>query len=118
MVLAASVALIEGSYYWNLSNFWFAVLVVGVYIVLNYAKNIWIMPRVVGRSVKLHEGVVFVAIIAALFVQGVLGVLIVIPLLASLLAIGEYLRRRILGLPPFPEVQEEEDSPEAEEAAA
>jgi predicted PurR-regulated permease PerM len=106
VVLAIIVALIEGSYYFEMSNFWFAVLVVGVYGVLNYAKNIWIVPRVVGRSVKLHEGVIFVAIIAALFTQGVLGVLIVVPTLASLLALGEYTRRRILGLPPFP-IEEE-----------
>ncbi|NOY97594.1 MAG: AI-2E family transporter [Chloroflexi bacterium] len=103
VTLAVAVALVEGSTFLPISNLWFSVLVLGVYSVLNYAKNIWLLPRVVGRSLKLHDGVVFVAIIAALIIQGVLGVLIVVPLLASLMVVGRYLRRRVLGLPPFPE---------------
>jgi hypothetical protein len=50
--------------------------------------------------------VVFVAIVTAIILQGVLGVLVVVPLLATLGVIGRYLRRRLLGLQPF-----EEDEP-------
>jgi hypothetical protein len=33
---------------------------------------------------------------------GILGALIIVPVLASLVVIFDYLRRRILGMPPFP----------------
>ena len=81
----------------------FALLTGGVYVLLNNFKTIYLQPRILGKSVLLHEGVVFVAIIAAIVLQGVLGVLIVVPLLASALVVGRYLRRRLLGLSPFPE---------------
>jgi predicted PurR-regulated permease PerM len=100
-VIAAAVALVEGSYFLPLSNFWFAVLVVIIYIVLINVKGLWLRPRIMGRSVHLHEGLVFVAIMAAIIFQGILGALIVIPVLASGVVISRYLRRRILGQSPF-----------------
>jgi hypothetical protein len=54
-----------------------------------------------GRSVHMHEGVVFVAIIAAVVFTGIVGAFIVVPALASLGIIGRYLHARILGLPAF-----------------
>jgi len=100
-LIATAVALVEGSYFLPISNFWFAVLVVGIYVVLINLKSIWLRPRIMGRSVHLHEGLVFVAIMAAIIFQGIMGALIVVPVMASAVVIGRYLRRRILGQPPF-----------------
>ena len=70
-----------------------------------------------GKSLALHDGVIFVAIISAVVINGIIGVLIVVPLLASLMVVGKYLRRRVLGLPPFPNLgaEDEQDFGEAEE---
>ena len=100
-VLATIIAFIEGSTYIPVSNFWFAVITLSLYLVLNNFKTIWLQPRILGQSVFLHEGVVFVAIIAAIVLQGVLGVLIIVPLLATFVVLGRYIRRRLLGMPPF-----------------
>jgi predicted PurR-regulated permease PerM len=99
--LATIVALIEGSLYFSIPNIWFAALTLGLYLLLNTFKTVWLQPRILGHSVLLHEGVVFVAIITAIMLQGVLGVLIVVPLLATIVVIVRYLRRRVLGLSPF-----------------
>jgi predicted PurR-regulated permease PerM len=101
-ILAVIVALVEGSYFIPLSNFWFAFLVIGVYLALNYVKTIWIQPRILGHNVSLHEGIVFVAIVISIVVWGVLAVLVVVPVLASAIVVGRYLRHRILGEDPFP----------------
>ena len=103
--LAALVALREGSTLLSISNGWFALLVVGLYFLLINFKNIWLRPRVMGRSVNLNEGLVFFAIIAAVIFNGVLGALIIVPVLASAIVVGRYLRARILGLDPFPPEQ-------------
>ena len=103
--LAAIVALSEGSALLPISNGWFALLVIGLYLLLINFKNIWLRPRVMGRSVNLNEGLVFVAIISAVIFGGVLGALIIVPVLASAIVIGRYLRARILGLDPFPPEQ-------------
>jgi len=100
-VLATTIAFIEGSTYIPVSNFLFALITLGLYLLLNNFKTIWLQPRILGHSVFLHEGVVFVAIIAAIVLQGVLGVLVIVPLLATFVVVGRYVRRRLLGLPPF-----------------
>ena len=44
---------------------------------------------------------IFIAIMIATILEGIMGALLVVPVLASVVVIMEYLRRRILGLPPF-----------------
>jgi predicted PurR-regulated permease PerM len=111
--VALIVALLEGSTVLPVSNLVFALLVLAIYGVLIAIKNVWLRPFIMGRSVKMHEGLVFVAILGAVIYGGILGALIVVPVIASLGVIGRYVRSRMLGIPPFPE--EKEDSPSLDE---
>lgn len=99
--LAVGVALLEGSSWIPLSNFWVAGITLAVYLVLINLKNFWLRPYVMGRSVHMNEGLVFIAIMAATILQGIMGALLVVPVLATVAVIGEYIRRRVLGLPAF-----------------
>ena len=101
VLLAAGVALLEGSTWIPLSNFWVAGLVVAVYLVLINAKNFFLRPIIMGRSVHMNEGLVFIVIIVATILEGIIGALLVVPVIASLTVIIGYLRRKILGLPAF-----------------
>ena len=102
-VLSVLVALLEGSNYLALSNFWFAVVVFILYMILTGIKNIWLRPIIVGRTVHVHPGIVFVVVIGALVFHGALAAFLAVPVLLSLWEIGKYLRCRALGLPPFPD---------------
>jgi len=102
-ILSVGVALLLGSHFLPISNFWFAVVVLILYLILTAIKNVWIRPVIVGRHVHLHSGIVFVIIIAALLFFGALAAFVAVPVFVSILVIGRYLRRRILGLPPFEE---------------
>lgn len=102
--LAIIVALFEGSTYLQISNIWFALLVAAVYMVLINIKYLWLRPRVFSRSVHMHEGIVFISIMIAVVLQGILGAIIIVPLLASISIVGKYTYRRILKLPPWPDV--------------
>jgi predicted PurR-regulated permease PerM len=108
--IAIIVALIEGSTYLNISNFWFGVLVTVIYLVVINLKNILLRPRLFGASVHMHEGVVFVVIILAVLTQGILGALIVVPVIASVGIVGRYFFNNLYGLPAFPEEEEEKSS--------
>jgi predicted PurR-regulated permease PerM len=99
--LALAVALLEGSTWLPVNNFIFGLLVVGLYVILINIKNFWLRPYILGRSVNMHEGIVFVAIIAAVIFTGILGAFIIVPVLASMSVIWKYLYARILDLPPF-----------------
>jgi len=99
--IATIVALIEGSTYLNIPNGWFALLILGIYVVLINLKNILIRPRLFGRSVHMHEGIVFVLIIMAVVLQGILAAIIIIPLAASVSIIGRYFLNSLYGHPQF-----------------
>jgi predicted PurR-regulated permease PerM len=101
MVLAAGVALLEGSTWIPLSNVWVAGIVILVYLFLINLKNFFLRPYIMGRSVHMNEALVFIAIMIATILKGILGALLVVPLLATAIVIGGYLQRRVLGLPPF-----------------
>ena len=106
-VVAVGVALLEGSN-WSWmpkSSLVVALIVLIVYLVLITLKNFLLRPVIMGRSVHMHEAVTLVAILLATYLWGILGALLIVPALASLIDIGDYLRRRILGLPPFPETE-------------
>jgi hypothetical protein len=49
----------------------------------------------------MHEALVLIAILIATILEGVLGALLVVPVLASAIVIAGYIQRRVLGLPPF-----------------
>jgi predicted PurR-regulated permease PerM len=100
-LLAVLVALFEGSTYLPIPNFWFAVIVAGIYFVMMQIKSIWLRPKVMGRFMHMNTGLVFLAIIVAVILEGILGALIVLPILASIGLIGRYVRARMLNLDPW-----------------
>ncbi len=99
--LAIGVALLEGSSWIPLPNYWVAGIVFLAYLVLINLKNFLLRPYIMGRSVHMNEGLIFIAIMIATILEGIMGALLVVPVLASVVVILEYLRRRVLGLPPF-----------------
>jgi len=106
-MLAVGVALLEGSTWsWMpASHLIVGLIVLAVYIILITIKNFWLRPVIMGRSVQMHESLVLISILLATVIWGILGALIIVPMLASLVVIFDYLRRRILGMPPFPPVE-------------
>ena len=99
--LALAVALLEGSNWLPVNNFVFGLIVVILYVVLINIEHVWLRPYILGRSVYMNEAIVFVAIIAAVIFSGILGAFIIVPVLASLAVIWNYLHARMLGMPPF-----------------
>jgi predicted PurR-regulated permease PerM len=100
-LVAVLVAFFKGSDFLPLSNLWFAGLVFAIYFVLIQVKAIWLRPRVMKRFLHLNEGLIFVSIIGATVLWGILGALIIVPLLATLGVIGRYVRCRLLHLDPW-----------------
>jgi predicted PurR-regulated permease PerM len=100
-ILATAVALLEGSTWIPLSNFWVAGITVLVYLVLIAMKNFFLRPIVMGRSVHMNEALVFIIIMIATILEGILGALLIVPLFASTVLIVGYVQRKILGQPAF-----------------
>jgi predicted PurR-regulated permease PerM len=99
MVVAIFIAGIEGSTYLPVSNIWFMVIVAAVYNVIQVVENIWWRPRVMAHSLKIHPGLVFLAVIAALVFVGPVAALIVVPTIGSISIIGRTISQGLRGAP-------------------
>ncbi len=102
-VIAAIVAFVAGSTFLPIPNVWFMILVVVVYSAIQLLENVYLRPRILGVQLRLHPAVVFVAVVGALAMAGVLTALIIVPLLGSALVIGRYLYCKISDTDPWPE---------------
>jgi predicted PurR-regulated permease PerM len=106
MVVAVAAAWFEGSTYLPLSKAWFMVVVIAMYTLVQQVENIWLQPRIMGRRLRLHPGLIFIAVTGALTLGGTVVALIIVPLLASAGVVGRYVHRRMLGLEPWPEAMD------------
>lgn len=103
LVPAVLLALFKGSNFLPLSNFWFAVLVTGLYILIQQIESNLLVPRVMGRSLNLHPLVVLIGVIIGGNLAGIIGMLLAAPVLATLRVIGRYVFCRLYDLDPFAE---------------
>lgn len=111
LVPAVAVALFEGSSFLALSNFWFAVLVLGLYIILQQVEGNVIVPRVMGSTLHLHPLVILIGIIIGGSMTGILGMLLAAPVLATLRVIGNYIFCRLYDRDPFAEPETKPPKP-------
>jgi len=114
LIPAVLVALFEGSNFLPLSNFWFAVLVFGLYLVIQQIEGNLILPRVMGSSLHLHPLAVLIGIIVGGNMAGIIGMLLAAPVLATLRVLARYVFCRLYDRDPFaePEPEEEPEPPQ------
>jgi predicted PurR-regulated permease PerM len=103
MIIGGIVGYVAGSNHLAISNFWFAALVVVLFAAINAIENIWLRPRIMGNSLRIHPAVVFIAIVGSLALAGILVALIIVPLIGTAAVIGRYLYCKILDLDPWPD---------------
>jgi predicted PurR-regulated permease PerM len=95
-VPAVIVALFQGSTWLSLPNWGVALLVIGLYIIVQQLENNLIVPKVLGQSVNLHPVVVLFGLLAGASIAGVLGMLLAIPSIAVLRLVARYVARWML----------------------
>jgi predicted PurR-regulated permease PerM len=110
-ILAAIPAVLLGlaqansSWIGNLTSpFWYTVLVLGLYAVIYQLENYYLVPRIIGRHLRLHPLVVILGALAGASVAGLLGILLAAPLLASARLVFRYIFCKLTDQSPFPGV--------------
>lgn len=104
-VLAAIPAILlawfQGSAFLPVSNGWFAIIIAGAYVIIQQVENNYLIPRIIGRTLKLHPAVVLVGIAAGATIGGVLGILLAAPVIATLRVLIKYAYYKLLDVEPF-----------------
>lgn len=99
--IGVAVAFFSQSTWLPLEGFSFALVVLIIYAIIAQYETINLIPRLVGRRVRLHPAIAFVGIISGTLVFGLLGVLLATPLVASVRTILSYIHRKLFDLEPF-----------------
>ena len=95
-------ALISGSTRWpELENFWFALIVAGIYVVVVQLQANIIAPRVMGTAVRLRPAVVLLGLLVGFQVGGLLGSLLAVPIIASIRDVAVYIWRKLIDRDPW-----------------
>jgi len=91
-----AVALFQGSTHLPMPNGWFAVLVVGLYVMIQQVESNFLAPRIIGASVKLHPLVVLVGAIGGATLGGILGAFLAAPVIGTARILGEYVYKKLV----------------------
>lgn len=103
LILASSMALFLGSTWMPIPNWAFLLVVLACHIIFTQFDLNYLIPRLIGRSVKLPPVVVILGIVAGAALAGVMGVVLAAPTIASLRVLGRYVYARLADQDPFPE---------------
>lgn len=97
--LAVSVAYFSDTNPWGWSSVAYAGVVAIMYFVLRQAEDYAVIPNVLGRAVRLHPLVVLFAVTIGGVTAGLFGLVIAVPIAASIKEVWLYLYAKLLDLP-------------------
>lgn len=72
------------------------LILVAMYAAIQQVDNLWLRPQLMGHALKLHPGVIFVGLVAGLALGGLLGALLIVPVLATIKVVGRFLYERFV----------------------
>lgn len=103
VVIASILAFFLGSTWLPIPNWAMMVLVIGLQTIYAQFDLNYLIPRIIGRRVRLHPLVIILGIIAGASVAGVLGVVLAAPSIATARVLGRYLFANLFDQDPFPD---------------
>lgn len=107
-LLIIIVTYTQGSTTLDLNPATLTLLVWGVNLLINQVVRLVIFPRLAGKAVHLPVFFVILGLVVAAVLWGVIGVILVIPLLGTVREVLSYVLRKINRQDPYPGEQPEE----------
>jgi predicted PurR-regulated permease PerM len=101
-VVGVLVALFQSSNWLGLTPFWYAVVVLGAFLLVQQLENNLLVPKIIGHSLKLPPLVVLLAILGGGYLFGLFGVLLAAPMTATLRLWIGYVYRKTVGIETWP----------------
>ncbi len=100
--IAVLVALFQGSNWWGLEPWVFALIVLGVFVLIQQIENNVLVPRIIGQSLNLHPLLVLLSALGGAMLAGMLGILLAAPTVATLRLWLGYVYRKTVDLQSWP----------------
>lgn len=94
-IIAALVVLIDGRVNFGLSQLQGAIAVIIIYFLVRQIQDYFVTPHVMGKIVRLHPLVILFAVLAGEHLLGILGVLLAVPVAATIRILLEFSLEKI-----------------------
>jgi predicted PurR-regulated permease PerM len=78
-----------------------------MYTVLRHAEDYFVIPLVIGRIVRLHPALVIFSLLSGGAVFGLIGIVVAVPVAATLRLVLIYVSAKLRDEDPFPRLEEE-----------
>ena len=101
-IVTAMVAFFQNSNYFGLEPWIYAILVVGLCLILDAILDNIVVPKFHGDTLGLHPAAVLVAALIAARLIGFVGLVLAAPVLASMVLVSRYFLRKMLDQDPWP----------------
>ncbi|MBN2500004.1 MAG: AI-2E family transporter [Anaerolineales bacterium] len=105
----AVVTFFQPANYLGLAPIWYAILAVGIAMILDTIFDNIISPRIFGSSLGVHPAAVLLSAIVLASLIGIIGLLLAAPVLASVQLVGGYTLRKMFDLDPFPDPEDDDE---------
>ena len=100
VAVAVLAAFFQGSTILNLSTLQYTLLVAVALVVVNLLESNVLVPRILGRELRLHPLIVLISVLMGTSLAGILGAVLAAPVAATLKLVGTYTWYRVLDQPP------------------
>lgn len=108
---ATLVAVFQDSNWLGLSPIWYGLLVFVAMLALQQLEQALLVPRFVGEALDLHPVTVIVVVLMGTSLAGILGAVLAAPVAATVKLVGGYGWRKMFDLPPFPDPEASDETP-------
>jgi predicted PurR-regulated permease PerM len=101
VVTAGLVALLQGGNYFNLQPVFYALMIIALIFTIDFIFDNLVNPSLLGRTLGVHPAAVLIAALVAAQLIGIIGLVLVTPVLASLKLLVHYVSRKMLDMDPW-----------------
>jgi putative heme transporter len=102
-IVTILVAVFQSGNYLGLSPLMYALVILGMMILIQQLENNLLVPRIVGHALNLRPIIVIIGVFMGASLAGILGAVLAAPLIASIKLFGHYAWYKLFDLHPFPE---------------
>jgi predicted PurR-regulated permease PerM len=102
------VAYFQGFYPFGLTPLAFAIIIVGISLVLDFIMDNYAVPRLLGDALKIHPAAVLVAALVGASLLGVIGIILAAPVLATARLFAGYALRKLSDEDPWVDIKTEQ----------
>lgn len=105
------VSFFQGGNYFGMQPLPYALMVIGVALLIDLAMDNYVTPRVLGSALRVHPAAVMVAAIISANLFGIIGMVLAAPVLATLKLVFTYALNKMFDQDPWADVTHSEPPP-------